>query len=251
MLHSFTRNYNDLSTEAGFQFEFTCDCCGNGYQSSFIESTTYGKRKRSDTLGRGASALGGLLGGKFGDLGWAVERGSTIVRDRLDERSPEWRREQETAFVDAQREVKPHFRKCPACQKWVCRDCWNEQEGLCVECAPRESAYVAKARSAAMQRNIDEESQTATVWKGRLETRTTMCPQCGQPAGDGKFCNNCGAPLAMSKCAGCGASVAQGLKFCPECGAPMQKQTSAICPSCKFKNAPGTRFCGECGQKLN
>jgi hypothetical protein len=28
----FTRNYNDLSTETGFQFEFTCDRCGTGYR---------------------------------------------------------------------------------------------------------------------------------------------------------------------------------------------------------------------------
>ena len=35
MLHAFTRNYNDLSTESGFQFEFFCDCCGNGYKSTF------------------------------------------------------------------------------------------------------------------------------------------------------------------------------------------------------------------------
>lgn len=25
MLHAFTKNYNDLSTEAGFQYEFYCD----------------------------------------------------------------------------------------------------------------------------------------------------------------------------------------------------------------------------------
>ena len=40
MLHSFTRNYNDLSTDAGFQFEFFCDCCGNGFKSTFVESKT-------------------------------------------------------------------------------------------------------------------------------------------------------------------------------------------------------------------
>ena len=59
MLHSFTRNYNDLSTDAGFQFEFYCDCCGNGVKSSFVESKTYGKRQKSERMGGLASTIGG------------------------------------------------------------------------------------------------------------------------------------------------------------------------------------------------
>jgi len=102
ILHSFTRNHSDLSTEAGFQFEFFCDCCGNGFKSTFIESKTYGQKKKSERTGRFASALGGLLGGKASDLGWAVERGSNLPGDRLNDQSPEWRREQEAAF-DAQK----------------------------------------------------------------------------------------------------------------------------------------------------
>ena len=43
MLQSFTRNYEDNSTEAGFQFTFYCDLCEDGYKSSFIESETYKK----------------------------------------------------------------------------------------------------------------------------------------------------------------------------------------------------------------
>ena len=31
----FTRNYSDLSTDNGFQFEFFCDRCGNGYRTEF------------------------------------------------------------------------------------------------------------------------------------------------------------------------------------------------------------------------
>lgn len=37
-LIQFTRNYRDLSTDAGFQFEFFCDRCGNGYQTEFQAS---------------------------------------------------------------------------------------------------------------------------------------------------------------------------------------------------------------------
>lgn len=32
---AFTRNYTDHSNSDGYQFEFHCDKCGNGYRSSF------------------------------------------------------------------------------------------------------------------------------------------------------------------------------------------------------------------------
>ena len=248
MLHSFTRNYNDLSSESGFQFEFFCDCCGNGYKSTFVESTTYGQRNKSERFGRMASGLGGLLGGKANDLGWALERGSDFINSKFSGDSPQWRKEQEEAFDKAQAEVRGQFKKCPACNSWVCNDCWNVDEGLCTNCAPREASYVAQARNRAMQRNIDEAAETATVWKGNIENRTTVCPKCGQPSGSGKFCNNCGAPLSLNICKNCGATVAKGLKFCGECGSPMQ--VSNKCPSCGFENEPGIKFCGECGTKL-
>ena len=73
MLHSFTRNYNDLSTDAGFQYEFYCDCCGNGFKSTFKESTTYNNRKRAEGIGRGASLLNNLFGGKLSGLSNAIE----------------------------------------------------------------------------------------------------------------------------------------------------------------------------------
>ena len=248
MLHSFTRNYNDLSTDAGFQFEFFCDNCGNGFKSSFQESTTYNSRKKNDALSKGAGLLGGLFGGVAGDLGHAVERGIDALGSNLDNQSPQWRQEQEQCFDDAQAEVRPHFKKCPACSMWVCDDCWNNDEGLCISCAPRESAYVAQARNQAMRNNIDAAAATATVWHGELETRTTVCPSCGQPAGTGKFCNNCGAPLGLNKCPNCGAEVALGVKFCGECGSPISMKK--VCPSCGTENEAGTKFCGECGTKL-
>lgn len=249
MLHAFTRNYHDLSTESGFQFEFFCDCCGNGVKSTFMKSSTYNQNRRTEALGRGAGVIGNLLGGKLNDLGWAVERGSDIIRNRAgQDYGPQWRKEQEECFDAAQQEVYPQFRKCPGCNKWVCVDCWNAEEGLCTDCAPRESAYVAQARNRAMRMNIDEMANNSTVWHGQLETRTTICPACGQPSGSGKFCNSCGAPLGQNRCPNCGAVVAQGLKFCGECGSPMQ--TANICPSCGFENEAGIKFCGQCGTKL-
>lgn len=248
-LHSFTRNYNDLSNDAGFQYEFYCDCCGNGYKSTFVQSRTYGQADRLDSIGRNAGILGNLFGGKASDLGWAAERATDVLKGRLANNTPEWRKEQETTFDAAQEEVRPYFRRCPSCNKWVCSDCWNDEEGMCIDCAPRESAYAAQARNRAMRRNIDEAAESAQVWTGTLTERNTTCPSCGQPAGSGKFCNHCGAPLTLSKCPNCGAQVAQGMKFCGECGAPSNAATSK-CPNCGFENEPRTKFCGECGTKL-
>src|SRR5512136_2231576 len=36
----FTRNHTDHSTDKGFQFEFFCDRCGNGFMSEFKSSVT-------------------------------------------------------------------------------------------------------------------------------------------------------------------------------------------------------------------
>ena len=248
MLHSFTRNYNDLSNDAGFQFEFYCDNCGNGFKSTFQESQTYESRKKVDRLSEAAGGLGGLLGGIAGNLGGLVERGIGAVGNNFESQGPQWRKEQEQSFDAAQEEVRPHFRKCPACSQWVCTDCWNEDEGLCISCAPRESAYVAQARNQAMRNNIDAAAETATVWHGTLETRTTTCPNCGKPAGTGKFCNHCGSPLGMNKCPNCGANVALGLPFCGECGSPMNAK--AVCPNCGAENEQGSAFCNQCGTKI-
>ena len=249
MLHSFTKNYDDLSTEAGFQYEFHCDNCGNGFKSTFKESSTYKSRKRTEKFGSNVGFVGRLFGGVLGNLGSAIESGADMVRNRMEDRSPQWRREQEESFDAAQEEVKGQFTKCPSCNNWVCSDCWNEEEGLCIACAPRESTYVAKARNQAMRRNIDEQAETATVWHGKIESRTTICPHCGKPAGQGKFCNNCGQPLSLLKCPQCGAQLQQGTKFCSECGHPVGGG-QAVCPKCGKENEPGTKFCGECGTKL-
>lgn len=102
MLHSFTRNHNDLSTEAGFQFEFFCDCCGNGFKSTFKDSATFGKKQKGSKIGKGFGLLGGIFGGELGDLGNAVERGEDFINESRGSDSPQWRKEQEAAFDEAQ-----------------------------------------------------------------------------------------------------------------------------------------------------
>jgi hypothetical protein len=250
MLQAFTRNHHDNSTEAGFQFTFYCDHCNDGFKSSFIESETYKRGKLLRGLGRGASALGNLIGGGVSRFGYSADNAANILSERFDGRSPEWQKEHEAAFARCQNEVQKHFHRCPSCNRSVCDHCYNEDEGMCVQCAPRQEIYVAKARADAMKRNIEEAGQSATVWQGKIESKTTICPVCGKPAGNGKFCNNCGASMDMKTCPNCGAKNAQTVKFCNNCGTNLSAPPSGKCPKCGTDNEPGTKFCGNCGNKL-
>lgn len=106
---------------------------------------------------------------------------------------------------------------------------------------------MAKARAQAIQRNINEAAETATIWQGKLGSKTTVCPVCGKPAGSGKFCNNCGAPMGRAICPSCGAENAQGVRFCNQCGSPMNAPRVKHCTGCGTELPPDAKFCGNCG----
>ncbi len=61
MAHNeFTDNYDDLSTESGYQFKFICENCGNGYMSSWKAS----KSGMATGLLRGSRQPAGRLHGE-------------------------------------------------------------------------------------------------------------------------------------------------------------------------------------------
>jgi hypothetical protein len=252
MLQAFTRNYHDNSTDAGFQFTFHCDVCNDGYKSSFIESDTYKKKKGSRLFGQGLGLASGLLSGKAREIGSTAGRGSDILSQKFEGQSPEWRKEYEKAFEKAQNEAKQHFHRCPSCNKYACDHCWNEDSGLCTSCAPRQDVYIAQAHAQAMKRDIDAAGRAATVWQGKIESKTTICPACGKPAGSGKFCNSCGGSMELKECAKCGAKNALAVRFCNNCGESLEQAHAPAgkCSGCGFDNIPGTKFCGNCGSKL-
>jgi len=252
MLKSFTRNYEDNSTDAGFQFTFYCDNCKDGYRSTFVESVTYKKKKGIKSIGQGIGLAGNLLSSKYSKATNTAEKSGNVISERFENKSPEWHKEHEDAFELAQNEAQQHFHRCHSCNKYVCDACHNEDEGLCISCAPRQEVYIAKAKSAAMKRNIDAAGKDAEVWKGSIESKTITCPSCGKPAGSGKFCNNCGESMELQTCADCGAKNARTVKFCNNCGKPLASAAAAplTCSKCGFANPQGTKFCGECGDKL-
>jgi len=218
-LISFTDNYADNSTEAGFQFTFFCDHCKEGYKTRFVESKSYKKGRFLRGLGRIASAAAQSTG--HYNVGYGIDRSADVISERFQGMSPAWHKEHEKAFEEAQNEAKGHFHRCPKCTKWVCENCWNEQEGLCVECAPRVNVEIAAAKSAMTKEQIWKKAAATTTFSGKIESKVTICPVCGKPAGEGKFCVNCGAPLEM-----------------------------LVCPKCGAKNPPGSNFCGNCGNRL-
>lgn len=214
-LQAFTDNFEDNSTDAGFQFTFYCEICREGYKTKFIESKCYKKSGLFRTLGRAISVGSSLLGS---NIGYSLEHGADILSERFQGMTPEWHKEHEKAFALAQNDAKAHFHRCPECTKWVCENDWNEQEGLCTECAPRVNVKVAAARAKKMVEDIETKAAETQVFTGKIESKQTLCPRCGKPAGEGKFCNNCGTPLGLLKCGKCGAESPAGTSFCGECG---------------------------------
>ena len=215
-LQAFTSNFSDNSTEAGFQFTFFCDCCKEGCKTKFVESKTYRKGKLIKGIGSIIGAVAQMTG-KY-SLGWGAERGADAIGAKFTGMSSEWHKEHEAAFEIAQNETKEHFKRCPRCKHWVCENDFNEQEGLCVDDAPRANVEVAAAKAKKMVDDIKGKAANTQVFTGEIESKQTVCPKCGKPAGEGKFCANCGASMNLVKCPKCGAKSPAGIKFCGECG---------------------------------
>lgn len=203
-LIQFTRNYRDLSTDAGFQFEFFCDRCGNGYQTEF----------QSSTLGTMTNALdtaSSLLGGIFGSAANAARN----------VRSATWEKAHDNAFTVSVEDAKPHFHKCKRCGHWVDGDCWNNQRTLCKDCAPDLQEEMSSIQVQAAIRDAQEKADTVDYVSADKfkQTIVAACPHCGATVGSGKFCPECGKPLSAEKfCKNCGAKMEAGTKFCAECG---------------------------------
>ncbi len=218
MMQAFTRNYEDNSTDAGFQFTFYCDICQDGFKTSFITSSTYKKGNLIRGLTRGIGTAASMFGGVVGNIGYASYGAESILSERFQGMPPQWHKEHEKAFAQAQNEAKQHFHRCHNCHKWMCSSCFNDEAGLCAECAPRVNVEIAAARADKMKRDIWDKAEQTKVFQGEIEQKTTFCPKCGKPAGQAKFCTNCGANLALNTCPTCGAENDISVKFCGECG---------------------------------
>lgn len=204
----FTDNIRDLSNRDGFQFEFRCERCGNGYRSAFQRDVV----QTGQTIARG---VGRLLGGSLGNLGYAAES----LLDRSTNSSGKDR-----AMRQAVAEIAPRFQQCRGCGSWVCVDvCWNGEVGQCARCSPVVTEELAQLQAEARRRQLRERLDTVDMVGGLplAQQAQPRCHGCGAQSTGGKFCAECGSPLALTKaCRECTAENASSARFCAECGSP-------------------------------
>jgi len=201
----FTGNYQDLSTDKGYQFKFFCEKCGNGYMSTF----------RASAMGMAASAVqvaGSLFGGIFGRAAAGAYEVQRAVGGPA----------HDAALKDAVAEIRPLFKQCTRCGNWICEPvCFNKKAQLCERCAPDLDEEMAVAQAEAARDQVREKARTVD-WTKQRDVATVagaVCPTCGAKTQGGKFCPECGGGLAVKKsCEKCGAVAEGSPKFCPECG---------------------------------
>jgi hypothetical protein len=201
----FTDNYEDLSTDRGYQFKFFCEKCGNGYMSTFRAS-------KIGMLGSAARAAGSLFGGVF----------SSVADSSYEVQRAVGGPAHDAALKEAVEEIAPTFKQCTRCGNWVCEPiCWNRKAGLCETCAPDLDEEMAAAQAEAAREQIHEKARTVDWTKSRDVGKVSgaVCPHCGAKTQGGKFCAECGGTLAASRaCKSCGHEAEGSPKFCPECG---------------------------------
>ncbi len=199
----FTRNFTDHSNAQGFQFEFHCDKCGNGFMSQFVAN----KMGMATSLLR---AAGSLFGGALGQAANAGGHVQDVFRGQA----------RDAAFAQAVEEGKRHFKQCTRCGKWVCPEvCWNEGRSLCEACAPDLAEEAAAAQAHAAVEQVQQKARQVDLVShiDMKQQQVAQCPHCGARVQAGKFCPDCGKPLSSkTACAKCGTEFTG--KFCPECG---------------------------------
>jgi ribosomal protein L32 len=203
----FTENYEDLSTDTGYQFKFFCDRCHNGYMTGFQMSAT----RAAGGLLRSAGSMFGSVLGNVGDKADEIQRlAAGPAHDK--------------ALQAAVAEIKPKFNQCPRCGRWVCQAiCWNVDVGLCADCAPKLEGEIAVARSDATIQHVRDRAYASDLGSDidvKAEHVVT-CPHCGAQTEGGRFCASCGGALSTKKhCTECGQESGAAAKFCPNCGNP-------------------------------
>ena len=175
----FTDNYQDRSTRDGYQFEFYCRRCGNGYPSSFQHSSA----------ASAASCSGWAATCSAGDRrarrrSWAGTPSSCATARAASAR--------DKALAKAVDEMKPYFNQCHRCGQWVCGQiCWNTERGLCTTCAPKLDQEIAGMQAEAQVDQLHSKIQDVRTGR-RTSTTATRAPDVRElRPGDrgGKFCN--------------------------------------------------------------
>jgi hypothetical protein len=206
----FSKNFKDMSVhsgpDAGFQFEFYCERCGDAWRAEF---NAYRGGQASSWLGKAAGMFGGVLGNVGNAAEGLAQAGYGKAHDE--------------AFAHAIEQAKDHFHRCARCMEYACDTCWNADKGLCRNCAPDAEVEIDAARAQGEVEAVKVRARSEGEKRGEqidvTRERQLVCPKCGAETHGAKFCPECGVKLAMaSACPKCSAPVTSGAKFCPECG---------------------------------
>jgi hypothetical protein len=222
-LIQFVQNYQDLSTDRGYQFKFHCDKCGNGYMTHF----------QTSTFAVAETALG-VVSNLFGGILNQVNNSAYEVQRAIGGKA------HDGALEEAVKEGKTYFHQCGRCGKWVCPDvCWNGDAGMCEGCAPKFEQEMAAAHA---QAKVD-------AARAQLHDKAAKVDYTSNVDMSAKAVIHAPGPAtaAADRCAGCGASLGADIKFCPQCGAPKR---APGCPGCGAEVQPNTKFCGQCGTRF-
>lgn len=212
----FSQNNRDLSNQygddAGFEFEFYCQRCGDTWRSGF---ENYSLGRASGWLRRASNMASNVVS----NVGWDVANTVDGLADAG------WHKARDAAFQRAIGKAQAHFHRCARCSERVCGNCFNADRGLCLDCAPDVQAEVEQARAEGEVAAAREAAATAgaRLAQGRdvSTQRQLVCPQCRSETHGAKFCPECGHRLdAPAGCRSCEQPVPAGAKFCPECGTP-------------------------------
>jgi hypothetical protein len=192
-------NYRDISTNpgdvgAGFQFEFTCESCGDTWKTPF----------KPYRFGQAAGLFRrfGYIFNEFAkisavsDIFFKVGRASgTTVETTGSKPKAE-------ALEEAMTMARQRYEQCSGCHTWVCANCFNESSRLCVKC---ESAGGSNAHAGAAN------GGAASV---------PVCPNCQTASQGGRFCHECGFDMASThkSCPSCGVTMPRQARFCTDCG---------------------------------
>ncbi|MCK9521018.1 MAG: zinc ribbon domain-containing protein [Dehalococcoidia bacterium] len=203
----FTGNYEDLSTDGGFQFKFYCERCNNGYMSSYQQN----KVGLAGGFLRSASNFSGFLS-RGADTAFDVQRAIGG-------------KQHDNALRKAVVEIKPLFMQCRHCGDWLCEQiCWNPSANMCKSCAPIAEEVETRVRAQFVETQVQndqflEENQRMSVKASEVAVN---CSNCGAETLGKKFCPGCGTrtqTAVAAFCGECGAKSTPGSKFCGECGA--------------------------------
>jgi hypothetical protein len=203
----FTGHYADMSSDVGFQWEFSCSRCFSAHRSTYQANPL--------AQGRGLlRSLGDLVGGPLQRLSQAADDFSrmwgsqaSLTRDH--------------AFSAAVEQAKLQFRHCPGCGHWVCATaCWNTTVGQCQDCSPAIEQETARVQAQARRNQLFALADQQTLTTGTIldSPARLSCDTCGSPA-FGRFCSSCGNSLNPDRrCHTCGHHIALDALYCCNCG---------------------------------